>query len=312
MKALVCGEGLIDLVKQPDGSWIAHNGGGALNTAKALAKLGKDVEFLGRIATDPFGEQLRSDIGSSSVATGLAVTATEPTSLAVVELADDGSATYSFYLENTSNFCWRDSELPSDISDFDLVHIGTLSLVIEPGREVLFDWLARNHKSALVMLDLNVRPTVISNPENYRKLVEPWLKFGDILKVSDEDLNFLYPEKTWSEVVDTYFAQTDLSFIAVTLGSEGAAIVTRNATVQLPAPKVTVVDTVGAGDTFSAGLIATLDSLGRLSKSDLSQLDESRLMAILKFAIAAAALNCTKAGAAAPTEDEVLEALDGN
>lgn len=312
MKALVCGEALIDLIKQPDGSWIAHNGGGALNTAKALAKLGKEVEFLGRIATDPFGEQLRRDISSSSVATGLAVTATEPTSLAVVELADDGSATYSFYLENTSNFCWHDSELPSNISDFDLVHIGTLSLVIEPGREVLFDWLARNHKSALVMLDLNVRPTVISNPENYRKLVEPWLKFGDILKVSDEDLNFLYPEKTWSEVVDTYFAQTDLSFIAVTLGSEGAAIVTRNATVQLPAPKVTVVDTVGAGDTFSAGLIATLDSLGRLSKSDLSQLDESTLIAILKFAIAAAALNCTKAGAAAPTEDEVLEALDGN
>jgi fructokinase len=312
MKALVCGEGLIDLVKQPDGSWIAHNGGGALNTAKALAKLGKDVEFLGRIATDPFGEQLRSDISSSSVATSLAVTAAEPTSLAVVELADDGSAKYSFYLENTSNFCWRDSELPSDISDFDLVHIGTLSLVIEPGREVLFDWLARNHHSAVVVLDLNVRPTVISNPENYRKLVEPWLEFGDILKVSDEDLNFLYPEKTWSEVIDTYFAQTDLSFIAVTLGSEGAAIVTRNATVQLPAPKVTVVDTVGAGDTFSAGLIATLDSLGRLSKSDLSQLDESTLIAILKFAIAAAALNCTKAGAAAPTEAEVLEALDGN
>ena len=312
MKALVCGEALIDLIKQPEGSWIAHNGGGPLNTAKALAKFGKDVEFLGRIATDPFGVQLLSDITSSLVATSMAVTAAEPTSLAVVELADDGSATYSFYLENTSNFCWRDSELPTDISNFDLLHIGTLALVIEPGREVLYDWLARNHQSAVVMLDLNIRPSVIADAENYRKLVEPWLEFGDILKVSDEDLNFLYPEKTWSEVVDIYFAQTNLNLIAVTLGGEGAALLTRNAAVQLPAPKVKIVDTVGAGDTFSAGLIAQLDSIGRLSKSQLSQLDQSTLKTSLKFAITAAALNCTKAGATAPTESEVLEALDGN
>jgi len=312
MKALVCGEALIDLVKQPDGSWIAHNGGGPLNTAKALAKLDKKVEFLGRIATDPFGEQLRGDLASSSVATKQVVAAAEPTSLAVVELENDGRATYSFYLKNTSNFCWRDTELPADIAEFDLLHIGTLALVIEPGREVLFDWLARNHQSALVMLDLNIRPSVISNPDEYRKLVEPWLEFGDILKVSDEDLNFLYPEKTWSEVVAIYFAQTNLSLIAVTLGSEGAVLLTRNTKVQLPTPLVKVVDTVGAGDTFSAGLLAKLDSIGRLAKSHLSQLDEGALEAILKFAIAAAALNCTKAGAAPPTEAEVLEALDGN
>lgn len=310
MKALVCGEALIDLIKQPDSSWIAHNGGGPLNTAKALVRLGEAVDFLGRIAADPFGLQLRTDIQNSGIGMAKIVDATEPTSLAVVEISDQGSASYSFYLENTSNFCWQDSELPSSgLAGYDLLHIGTLALIIQPGSQVLFNWVAEHSNSSVVMMDLNIRPSVIADAKQYLNLISPWLSFADILKVSDEDLAFLYPTSNWSEIAKMYFANTKVKLIAITLGSAGAVLLTPDHEVRLAAPKVDVVDSVGAGDTFSAALASKLNSFGKLNKSELEKFTQQELFESLEFAIFAAALNCTRSGADAPTKSEVLEAI---
>jgi fructokinase len=312
MSYLVCGEALIDLIKQPNGSWIAHNGGGPLNTAKALAQLGAPAEFLGRISKDNFGQQLMAEIDQYGVGTKYLVSAQEPTSMAVVQLDDAGAASYSFYLEQTSNFSWQVAELPTEISDFQAIHIGTLALVIPPGDAVLLAWLKNLRQQPLLMIDLNVRPSVIPDPIDYRIKLEPWLEFADVLKVSEEDLLFLFPEQGWQEVSSSMLKRYPISIVAVTLGSGGAALVTREFIVFENAPKIDVIDTVGAGDTFSAALLYKLESLGLLSKESLTLITSDPLQTALHFAVNAAALSCTKAGAVPPTLAEIESFVDGS
>lgn len=312
MKFLVCGEGLIDLIRQHDGSWIAHNGGGPLNTAKALSKLGCEVDFLARLSTDPFGQQLRADLNSTGLLGNTIVHATEPTSLAVVTVSETGSADYSFYLEHTSNFSWQIEELPTSLSDYDLLHIGTLAIVVEPGASVLGNWIDQRNDNSLIMIDLNVRPSVIRDQVEYLNRLTPWLNRADIIKASDEDLFFLYQTMTSQEVVAELFNRTKVELIAVTHGSKGATLFTRERQISAAAPAVHAVDTVGAGDTFSAGLLRQLANSGLLAKENLSQASAVQLGSCLNYAVAAAALSCTKPGAHTPSEQEVMSLIDAS
>jgi fructokinase len=312
MTYLVCGEALIDLIKQPNGSWIAHNGGGPLNTAKALAQLGEPTEFLGRISKDTFGNQLLAEINHYGVGTKYLISAAEPTSMAVVQLDATGSASYSFYLTQTSNFSWQTAELPTQIADLQAIHIGTLALVIPPSDSILLNWFNELDQRPLVMIDLNVRPSVIPDSIDYRIKLEPWLEFADVLKVSEEDLLFLYPDQGWQEVANILLKRYPISLISVTLGSSGAALVTRDLVVFENAPKVNVIDTVGAGDTFSAALLHKFEKLGLLSKGSLADINSDQLQTVLHFAVNAAALSCTKAGAVPPTLHEIESFLNDN
>lgn len=305
MSFLVCGEALIDLIKQQDSSWIAHNGGGPMNTAKALAQLGLPTQFLGRISKDNFGQNLLTELASYDVGVKHVVAAPEPTSLAAVEVDSGGAASYSFYLNETSNFNWQLNELPTDVSMYQAIHIGTLALVIPPGDAVLFDWLKNLQNAPIVMIDLNVRPSVISDKTHYSEKLAPWIAQANILKVSEDDLDFLYPNQGWQEVAHQLLATFKLSLIAVTLGSGGAALVTPEIIVFENAPAVQVIDTVGAGDTFSAGLLFKLYEYGALDHQTLEILSNEDLQASLHFAVNAAALSCTKTGAVPPTRTEV-------
>ena len=305
MSFLVCGEALIDLIKQQDSSWIAHNGGGPMNTAKALAQLELPTQFLGRISKDNFGQNLLTELVSYDVGVKHVVAAPEPTSLAVVEVDSSGAASYSFYLNETSNFNWQLNELPTDVSMYQAIHIGTLALVIPPGDAVLFDWLKNLKNAPMVMIDLNVRPSVISDKTHYSEKLAPLMAQANILKVSEDDLEFLYPNQGWHEVAQQLLATFKLSLIAVTLGSGGAALITPEIIVFENAPAVQVVDTVGAGDTFSAGLLFKLHEYGALDNQTLEMLSNEDLQYSLHFAVNAAALSCTKAGAVPPTRAEV-------
>lgn len=305
MSFLVCGEALIDLIKQQDSSWIAHNGGGPMNTAKALAQLGLPTQFLGRISKDNFGQNLLTELASYDVGVKHVVAAPEPTSLAAVEVDSGGAASYSFYLNETSNFNWQLNELPTDVSMYQAIHIGTLALVMPPGDAVLFDWLKNLQNAPIVMIDLNVRPSVISDKTHYSEKLAPWIAQANILKVSEDDLDFLYPNQGWQEVAHQLLATFKLSLIAVTLGSGGAALVTPKIIVFENAPAVQVIDTVGAGDTFSAGLLFKLYEYGALDHQTLEILSNEDLQASLHFAVNAAALSCTKTGAVPPTRAEV-------
>ena len=305
MSVLVCGEALIDLIKQPNATWRAYCGGGAFNTAKAMKALQADVEFLARVSTDTFGQLIRTDLISSGLSEDSIVTTDEPTSLAVVEITEDGTPKYSFYLENTTNFNWTENEIPKALKHYSAVHVGTLALVIEPGRSVLMKFIDALAGDTTIMIDLNVRPAVLSQKDRYEALLEPWLKMADIVKASDEDLKFLYPEMSSQEASKFILDRYSVSLLAITHGSSGASLYTRHQNTTLSAPKVEVVDTVGAGDTFGAALLIQLEEIQKVDRKLIPTLSHAELKKVLDFCITVAALSCTKAGAQPPTLLEV-------
>jgi len=196
---VVCGETLIDLIRSPDGpqgaassTWSALSAGGPMNSAVALGRLGVPTHFLGRLSTDTFGQQLRSYIDGAGVELDLAAESGQATSLAIVSLDQQGVASYTFHFAETANFGWQPDELPT-LTAGDWLHIASLSCVVSPGAEVLLQWMRTVR--AGVSYDINVRPSVISDPVVYWRKVEPWLQaiggHGGIVRASDEDINFL-------------------------------------------------------------------------------------------------------------------------
>ncbi len=302
---VVCGETLIDLVKSDDGTddpfqstWLALSAGGPMNSAVALGKLGADSHFLGRLSTDAFGRQLRQHILGSNVQLDLATESSQSTSMAVVSLDDEGKATYTFHFADTANFGWQLDDLPQLNSD-DWLHIASLSCVVKPGAEVLLDWM-RNVPSG-VSYDINVRPTVISDPDEYWARVQPWLRaIGQrhgIVKASDDDLSFLANAAGGGDPISLatgWVEQYGLGLAVITLGpGGGAAIEPGGAVSQVSGYPTKVVDTVGAGDTFMAGFLD-----GHVNRG----LD---LTSSLQRGAAAASIVCSRRGPQPPTSAEV-------
>jgi fructokinase len=302
---VVCGETLIDLIKADDvahdsqrSTWNALSAGGPMNSAVALGKLGVETHFLGRLSTDAFGRQLRSHILSANVQLDLATESSQSTSIAVVSLDADGVASYTFHFHNTANFGWQADDLPT-LGPDDWLHIASLSCVVSPGAEVLLDWM-RDVKAG-VSYDINVRPTVITDPETYWARVQPWLravgKRNGIVKASDEDIAFLASQAGGGdplEVAARWVDQYGLSLAVLTLGPGGGAAIEPGGQITRVAGYPTkVVDTVGAGDTFMAGF---LDARVRLG----TDLETS-----LRRGAAAASIVCSRRGAQPPTSAEV-------
>jgi fructokinase len=304
---VVCGETLIDLIRASEGvqdaavsTWSALSAGGPMNSAVALGRLGMQTQFLGRLGSDAFGEQLRSYIDASGVHLDLAVQSSQSTSLAVVSLDAAGVATYTFHFADTANFGWQPKELPSLSAD-DWLHIASLSCVISPGAEVLLDWM-RTVRSG-ISYDINVRPTVIDDPIIYWQKVEPWLQVigghGGIVRASDEDINFLPKTGSTSDpiaVAADWVRAYGLNLAVITLGSYGAVAIEANGRqTRVPGIPTEVVDTVGAGDTFMAGFLEA-----RINRE--LGLEES-----LSRGVAAASIVCSRRGADPPTAAEVDE-----
>jgi len=303
---VVCGETLIDLVPAEgavDDSfrsmWQALSAGGPMNSAVALGKLGADVHFLGRLSKDAFGAQLRQHILRSNVALDLATESSQPTSIAVVSLDDEGVASYTFHFTNTANFGWQIDDLPPLGGD-DWLHIASLSCVVSPGAEVLLNWMQT--LACGVSYDINVRPTVITDPEVYWSRVQPWLRAvgarGGIVKASDEDISFL-SRATGSggdpvELATQWVEQYGLAMAVLTLGPGGGlAIEPGGRQTRVAGFPTTVVDTVGAGDTFMAGFLDGHVKLGLDVPSSLTR------------GAAAASIVCSRRGPQPPTSAEV-------
>ena len=309
---VVCGETLIDLVRDKcvaadtfASGWRALSAGGPMNTAVALAKLGAEAHFLGRVSTDEFGRQLTGHMTEAGVQLDLAVNSEEFTSLAVVSLDDDGKASYAFHFDQTANFGWHRGELPR-LSGDDWLHLGSLALVVEPGAAVLLDWVRT--VTAPISIDINVRSSVISDPDEYWRRVEPWLQAlgaNGIVKASDEDVDFLaragaIGSDDWRQVAERWSADYGLPLVVITRGPDGAAAVTADGDwTDVPGYPTDVVDTVGAGDTFMAGFLDGHVRRG-LPLSDS-----------LRRGAAAASIVCGREGAQPPTADEIA-ALQGS
>jgi fructokinase len=218
----VVGEVLIDLI--PEGAYYKTVvGGGPATTAKALAKLGVDTQFLDGISNDEYGQMAKNELVASGIKLDYVKYSDKPTCLAIVSLNDSGSATYEFVIENTATFDFNSTWLPNLQTERpSLLHIGTLATVIEPGASVLFEWGQSVAKVAPIVFDPNIRPAVISNREQCVAQVERWVAISSAVKVSDDDIKWLYPSLEIDQVVNNWLKKGP-SLIVVTYGDKGLA-----------------------------------------------------------------------------------------
>ena len=247
----VVGEVLIDLIPEGEDRRPIV-GGGPANTAKALSRLGIDAQFIDGISTDDYGQMAKDELVASGVKLDYVQFSDKPTCLAIVSLSDSGSASYEFVIENTATFDFTPDWLPNPQSEQpSLLHIGTLATVIEPGASVLFEWAQSVAKVAPIVFDPNIRPAVISDRKQYLAQVERLVSISSAVKVSDEDIRWLYPSFEIEQVVNNWLAKGP-SLIVVTYGDKGLAGYRVGENVSVDAAKVAVADTVGAGDTVGA------------------------------------------------------------
>jgi fructokinase len=294
----VVGEVLIDLI--PEGvDRKPVVGGGPANTAKALAKLGIDTQFIDGISTDGYGQMAKDELVSAGLKLDYVKYSDKPTCLAIVSLSESGSAAYKFVIENTATFDFTSEWLPNPQTDHpSLLHIGTLATVIEPGASVLFEWAQSVAKVALIVFDPNTRPAVMSDRKQYLTQVERWVAISSAVKVSDEDIKWLYPSLEIDQVVNNWLIKGP-SLIVVTYGDKGLAGYRKDEKASVDALKVKVADTVGAGDTVGAILVEAI------VKDGLDSLTGSRLESMLKRAAKAAAITVSRVGANPPTSEEL-------
>jgi fructokinase len=298
---VVCGETLIDLVHVEGETWRALPGGSPANTAVALARLGTPAAMLARISGDAFGTRLRSRLVNDGVDVGLVVEAAEASSMAVVDLDDSGGARYNFYLQGTADWQWAAAELPVSFdSSVAAIHAGSMALMMPPGGAVLESMLRRERAQRVVSIDPNVRASICPDPVRYREAVERWLGVAHVVKASSDDVSWLYPDRSADDVL-TDWASRGPALVVLTRGAAGAAArLPSGVEASVGGMIVDVVDTIGAGDTFSAGLLHALSDADLLSVEGLSAISKHEVEEALQFAVLVSAIACTRAGADPP------------
>jgi fructokinase len=294
----VCGEVLIDLI--PDGTERkAVVGGGPANTAKALAKLGIDAQFIDGISTDKYGQMALKQLHKDGVLLDFVKFSDKPTCLAIVSLNEAGGASYEFVIDGTATFDFSASWLPDPVANKpSLLHIGTLVTAIEPAASVLFEWAKQVAKVSPIVFDPNIRPAVMSDRAEYVKQVERWVSISSSVKVSDDDIYWLYPGVELDLVANKWLAMGP-ELVVVTFGDKGLTGYRKNEKVEVDAKKVVVADTVGAGDTVGAILVEAIIEDG------LDKLTGMRLSVMLDRAAKAAAITVSRTGALPPSKDEI-------
>jgi fructokinase len=296
-QVLVVGEALMDLIPVVGEGISEMVGGGPCNSAKALARLGFSTTFIGGISSDSYGEVIEKELLDSGVILDLVHRSDLPTALAIATINDAGLASYEFKLDSTVSFNFHSSLLPK--ADADVIHIGSVATLLEPGASELYNWLS--DKSAIVVFDPNVRPSIQGNKEIYRNSVERWIDLAKIVKLSEDDFSWLY-QSTESDVIADWLSRGS-EIVVVTRAEKGLSAFTRDERIDCPAAKVELVDSVGAGDTIGAVIVEGLLKYG------LDVLKTDVLRQVLERAAKAAGITCSRAGANPPWKEELDLAL---
>ena len=295
MRALVIGEALIDIVQRAGRVTGEHVGGSPLNVAVGLGRLGRGVDFLTHIGSDDYGRRIRSFLEDAGVQLVSGSDTADRTATARAVLDDAGAATYSFDLD------WRLSGTPSVPPPL-VLHTGSIATVLEPGCLATAALVDSYRVSATVTFDPNIRAALINDADAARDRIDRLLEKTDVVKVSDEDLRWIDPDLPPDQIASAWLA-LGASIVVVTLGGAGAVAMCAAGKVRVPAPRVDVVDTVGAGDAFMTGLIDALwsqDLLGADRRSALARIDLDTLADATRAATVAAAVTVTRAGADLP------------
>jgi fructokinase len=298
----VCGEALIDIL--PGNNSVV--GGGPANTAKALARLGCGVQFIDGISRDAYGQSVRKELLRDGVGLELSHSSDKPTCTAAVTLSEGGGATYEFLIDGTATFDFDDSWLP-DPEQFRpwVLYIGTLATIIEPGASQLFDWAIRVGEFAPIVFDPNIRSSVLSDRQKYRQAIEKWVAISSVVKVSDDDLAWIYPDESISEIAIQWITGGS-ALVVVTRGANGLTGFTEHGFEEVEGIVVDVVDTVGAGDTVGAIIVE------EIVKSGVTEIHGLALKKVLHRAAVAAAITCSRAGAQPPRAHELQDALEAD
>ena len=306
---LCCGEALIDMIPVPTGAgrhgYVPHSGGAVFNTAIALGRLGVRTGMVTGLSTDLFGQQLAADLRASHVDTGHIVLSDRPTTLAFVQLTG-GHASYSFFDENSAGRMLSPDDLPALPGDVSALYFGGISLACEPGADAYAALLEREGATRAVMIDPNIRPGFIRDPARYRARLDRMVERADIVKVSDEDLNWIFPDERPQDDKVRALLDKGPTLVIVTRGGDGASgFMACGSETRVPAVQAKIVDTVGAGDTFNAGVLASLFEQGLLRKDAVGSLTPEALRQALDHGARVAAVTVSRAGANPPWAGEI-------
>lgn len=313
---LCCGEALIDMIPEPTLSgaagFVPHPGGAVFNTAIALGRLGVAAGLLSGVSRDGFGARLCAALAEAGVDMTHLVRSDRPSTLAFVELRD-GQAEYQFFDENSAGRMLRPGDLPAIAPAVRALFFGGISLACEPAADSYAGLMARQAPQRVTMLDPNIRPRFIADPAAYRARLAPLLAAADIVKLSQEDLHWLDPGPEPAAAKAAALLKRGPVAVVLTRGGDGAeAFLRAGARLVSPARPVAVADTVGAGDTFNAGLLAELDRAGALAdKTRLAALPEAAWQGALDFAARVAAVTVTRRGANPPWARELAAGAAG-
>jgi fructokinase len=307
---ICCGEALIDMIPAPttggpDG-FVPHAGGAVFNSAIALGRLGVDTHMLTGLSTDMFGTQLRETLGASHVGSDLSVMSDRPTTLAFVKLSD-GHAQYSFFDENSAGRMLSPADMPARVPDTAAaLFFGGISLACEPCADAYATVLNAHAGDHVIMIDPNIRPGFIADAKTYLTRLNGLIAQADIVKVSDEDLGWILPDVEGLAEQARALCERGPRFVIVTQGSAGARAFDTSGEVAFAASdRVEVADTVGAGDTFNAGVLAHLSRAGKLDKSAIAALTPEDIRAAMAFGNQVAAVTVSRAGANPPWQSEL-------
>jgi fructokinase len=294
---VVAGEALVDLVIDPDGAVTAKLGGGPFNAARAIGRLGSEVAFLGALSSDRFGSLLHQQLLADHVDDSMVQFTELPTTLAAAELDEHGAATYRFYIAETAAPNLHPLPLPDGAS---ILHVGTLGMVLEPMATALEAIVGTIDDDVLVLLDPNCRPRVTPDRVGYIARLGRMLLRADVVKVSTDDLDFIAPEEHSAGL--QMLLEGGASVVLHTDGGRSVHIHSRSGEIEVPVPKVEVVDTIGAGDSFGGAFAAWWDQAG-LGRRDID--DHEALRAAVTAAVEVAAISCSRVGAQPPRRAEL-------
>jgi len=304
---LCCGEALIDMLPREttlgEKGFAPYAGGAVFNTAIALGRLGQPTAFFTGISDDMMGDILRETLAKSGVDYSLAAVSSRPTTIAFVKLVN-GQATYAFYDESTAGRMITEADLPTLSDDCEAMHFGAISLIPEPCGGTYEALMTREYRRRVISFDPNIRPGFIKDKEKHMDRMRRMAAMSDMIKFSDEDLDWFGMQGD-HDTLAAYWLGEGAKLVVLTRGAEGAAGYTKSFKVSVPSERVTVVDTVGAGDTFDAGILASLKMQGLLTKEKIAALSEDQVGKALTLGAKAAAVTVSRAGANPPFAHEI-------
>jgi fructokinase len=301
----VLGEALVDVLPAEGDLLVGRPGGSPANVAVALSRLGVEVAFLGRLSTDHWGQRLREHLAEEGVDVTAAPTGPEPTPIAFVDVGPGGQPTYRFLWEGTADRALRPADLPADLG-VDALHVGSVSCVLPPGADAIVEVVAREHTRRLVSFDPNVRAALTPDADEARVRLNRLATMAHVVKASDEDLAFVFPGRDPEDAAWSLLDGETTRLVVLTRGGGGAEMLTPRDQIPIaPAAAGPVVDTVGAGDTFMAGLLAGLAEHDRLDVERIKQITADEARAVGRLAAAAAGVVVTRAGADPPRRAEL-------